>query len=144
MIEKNIFKERYVLGQKKVICDRNSGLGWPGFIFKNGMVKICGHNNVWLENYKKIQIQGDSKVSDFLFSWTEIILALNYLEPGHNNLIEKNIVNNKKVQIDSNFRNELKNFYEKDADLDLLVEFLYENYYTRNFGTLDKEDKIIR
>ena len=37
----------------------------PGFIFENKMVKISGNNNVYLENYKKMQIMGDSKVNDF-------------------------------------------------------------------------------
>jgi hypothetical protein len=28
----------------------------PGFLFDNGMVKLSGSNNAYLENYKKMEI----------------------------------------------------------------------------------------
>ena len=130
MISKQLFSDRFAECIKKVICIRNLSSKYPAFIFQDGAVKLSGSNNSFMENYKKIYITDNTKISDFFYSHTEILFSIHHYNSSHYKefLMSENDFLLKQTVIEN-----LKKMYKNDSKLYDVNEILYTDYYKTNY-----------
>ena len=136
MISRQIFDSRFTECIKKVINIRNLGKQYSAFEFEDGAIKVSGSNNSYMESSKKLYITQDTRVSDFFYSWSEILFSINNYNKSYHKEFQ---ASEDKFSLKPDVITELKKMYKNDVKLGDINEVLYIDYYKTNYELYNKD-----